>query len=90
MGNTNNNASKILNDLFGTYKNTSGYKDMAMMEVAGRKREFEENLDEMWSIYMKGNLRQITNYQSQLDHLKSLGFKILRNSAGKHKIVVKR
>lgn len=82
-------AEDILNDLFSAYKNTSGYKDSVMMEIFSQREKFEERLDEMWRIYSTGNTRQIVEYQKQIDDVKSCGLKVLRNSAGKHKIVMK-
>lgn len=79
----------ILNDLFSAYQNTSSYKDRAMMEIFVQRQKFEERLDEMWRIYSTGNTRQIVEYQKQVDDIKSCGLKVLRNSAGKHKIVTK-
>lgn len=79
----------ILNDYFQAYQNTSSYKDRAMMEIFVQRQTFEERLDEMWRIYSTGNVRQIVEYQKQIDDIKSCGLKVLRNSAGKHKIVTK-
>ena len=67
----------IFGDYFSAYKNTSGYKDDCMLEITLRKKEFEQNLDDMWAIYKKG-----------VDQIKKAGLKVLRNSQGKHKIVV--
>lgn len=33
----------------------SEFKDYSRMEIAGGKVEFEKNLDNMWTIYTKGN-----------------------------------
>ena len=41
-------------------------------------RSYEEELDEAWSYY-----------QEELEMVKSYGYKVLRNSEGKHKIVKK-
>lgn len=79
----------VLRDLFSAYKNTSNYKDSVMMEIMSRREEFENTLDEMWRIYTSGNPRQIVEYQKQIGNIKSCGLKVLRNSAGKHKIVMK-
>ena len=59
-----------------------------MLEITLRKREFETHLDDMWRNYMDGCTQQIIEYNNQLDAIKSCGLKVLRNSAGKHKIVV--
>lgn len=81
----------VFNDIFGTYfdtyKDTSRCRDESMLDIALRKHEFEKTLDEMWRIYSSGNVCQIVEYQKQVDYIKSFGFKVLRNSAGKHKIV---
>ena len=53
-----------------------------------RRQEFEKNLDDMWFNYSKGMVVQLVNYNKQLDSIKNCGLKVLRNSAGKHKIVV--
>lgn len=43
----------LFKNYFGAYKNTSKYKDSAMLEIALKKNEFEKNLDDMWDIYKK-------------------------------------
>ena len=48
-------AETILNDVLNACKQSSGFKDCSRMEIAGRKAEFEKNLDNMWAIYTKGN-----------------------------------
>lgn len=77
----------IFGDYFDAYKNTSKYKDESMLEITLRKKEFEQNLDDMWEIYRKGNTKQIVEYQKGVDNIKHAGLKVLRNSQGKHKIV---
>lgn len=54
-----------------------------------KEGEFEKNLDNMWAIYTKGNPKQIVEYFKGVNYIKSLGFKILRNSVGKHKLILK-
>lgn len=81
------NFENIFSDYFDTYKNTSKYKDESMLEITLRKKEFEQNLDDMWEIYRKGNTKQIVEYQKGVDNIKNAGLKVLRNSQGKHKIV---
>ena len=78
----------MFGDYFNVYRNTSKYKDESMLEITLRKKEFEQNLDDMWAIYKKGNIQQIVNYQKGVDQIKNSGLKVLRNSEGKHKIVV--
>lgn len=82
------NFNNIFGDYFSAYQNTSKYKDESMLEITLRKKEFEQNLDEMWSIYIRGVPQQIINYQKGVDQIKKTGLKVLRNSQGKHKIVV--
>lgn len=77
----------ILGTYFDTYKDTSRCRDESMLDLALRKQEFEKTLDDMWRVYSSGNVRQIVEYQKQVDYIKSFGFKVLRNSVGKHKIV---
>ena len=76
-------------NMFHAYEHTSDYKDSCMMEIMTRRAEFEKNLDDMWAIYGKGNMQQIVEYNNGLQHIKDVGLKVLRNSAGKHKIVFK-
>lgn len=82
------NFENIFGDYFDAYRNTSKYKDNSMLEITLRKKEFEQNLDDMWAIYKKGNTQQIVEYQKGVDQIKKAGLKVLRNSEGKHKIVV--
>lgn len=82
------NFENIFGDYFSAYQNTSKYKDESMLEITLRKKEFEQNLDDMWAIYRKGVSQQIINYQKGVDQIKKAGLKVLRNSQGKHKIVV--
>lgn len=82
------NFEDMFGNYFDAYKNTSKYKDSSMLEIALRKSEFEKNLDEMWAIYNKGLAKQIVNYNKGINQIKDVGFKVLRNSAGKHKIVI--
>ena len=58
------------------------------MKIMVRRQEFEKNLDDMWINYSKGCASQIVYYNKQVDGIKQFGLKVLRNSAGKHKIVV--
>ena len=78
----------MFGDYFNVYRNTSEYKDKSMLEITLRKKEFEQNLDDMWAIYRRGNTKQIVEYQKGVDQIKKTGLKVLRNSEGKHKIVV--
>lgn len=83
-----NSFEDIFGDYFDTYKTTSGYKDGVKMEIMLRRQEFEKILDDMWANYSKGMVVQLVNYNKQLDSIKSCGLKVLRNSSGKHKVIV--
>lgn len=83
-----NSFENIFGDYFDAYKSTQKYKDDSKMEIMFRRQEFEKNLDDMWDNYGKGMVLQLVNYNKQLDNIKSCGLKVLRNSSGKHKIVV--
>jgi len=76
----------IFERYFSAMEHTSDYKDRLMMEIICRKEEFEQNLDSMRAIYGKGIIRQLAEYQKGVDNIKKAGLKVLRNSAGKHKI----
>lgn len=78
----------ILNDYINTYRTTSEYKDRGKMEIMCKRASFEQNLDAMWDIYRKGNPHQIVEYNKGVAQIKECGLKVLRNSAGKHKIVL--
>ena len=67
--------------------NQAGVKVDAV-EVTVGSHEFEKNLDEMWAIYSRGCTQQIIEYNKGVEQIKSAGFKVYRNSAGKHKIVI--
>ena len=79
-----------LNAMFESYKHTSDYKDMSMLEIMAHREEFEKNLDEMWAIYQRGNLKQVLEYKKGIRMIKDAGLVPMRNSAGKHKIVYKK
>lgn len=87
-----NNFEDIFGDYFDAYidayKSTQKYKDDFKMEIMLRRQEFEKNLDDMWLNYSRGMVVQLVNYNKQLDTIKSYGLKVLRNSSGKHKIIV--
>lgn len=82
------NFEDMFDNYLNAYKNTSDYKDTSMLEIAFRKEEFEENLDKMWSIYSSGCIQQIAEYNKGVNQIKHVGFKVYRNSSGKHKIVI--
>jgi hypothetical protein len=84
----NNEAQKMLENMFTAYKNSYGYKDAASMEIMLRRQEFEQNLDEMWKIYVSGNIKQVAEYKKQVQHIKAAGLVVKRSkTTGKHKIV---
>ena len=80
------NFEDIFGNYFDTYKTTSKYRDESRLEIALRKKEFEEHLDKMWDIYHR-NPAQIVEYNKQVSSIKEAGCKVMRNSAGKHKII---
>lgn len=78
---------KILDDVFNAYKHSSQCKDDSMMGVMLRREEYEKHLDEMWAIFRSGLFEQAVEYKKQVRSIKEAGLVVLRNSAGKHKIV---
>ena len=78
----------FINEWFNAYQHTSGYRDDNMLNIAMRKEEFEDQLNEMWHIYSTGQVRQIIEYNKQVSEIKRYGYKVMRNSEGKHKIVL--
>ena len=84
----NNAFQEMFGDYLNAYKNTSKYKDDCVLDIALRKKKFEQNLDEMWQIYRNGCVQQIVEYQKGLKQIKESGYKVYRNSDGKHKIVL--
>ena len=83
------NFADILDDYMNAYKSTSEYKDKLKMDIYLRKAEYEEHLDQMYANYIHGCAHQIISYNEQIGDIKSAGLKVLRNSSGKHKIVIK-
>lgn len=82
------NWNQIFGDLFKASQNSYKAKDDQRMDIAIQKSKYEENLDEMWRIYNSGTVQQIVEYQKQIDSIKNSGCRVLRNSDGKHKIVI--
>lgn len=76
----------IFGDFLGEYNDSYQNKDNTSFDIALRKHQYEERLDEMWQI-IPYNSKQIVEYNKQVDMIKGTGYKILRNSYGKHKIV---
>lgn len=84
-----NNFIDMLTDYMDTYKSTGGCMDKLKMDIYLRKAEYEEHLDKMYANYIHGCAHQIISYNEQIGDIKSAGLKVLRNSSGKHKIVIK-
>ena len=78
----------MFGDYFDAYKQTGKYRDDGILEIALRKKEFEDNLNEMWRIYSTGSVSQIVEYNKQVEYIKQCGYKVMRNSAGNHKLVL--
>jgi hypothetical protein len=79
--------TKVIHDLFDSFKHTAEYKDSVMMEIMGRRQEFEEHLDKMWQTYTRGNMQQVVEYKKQVQYIKGAGLIVLRSkTTGKHKI----
>ena len=85
----NNDAKQKLHDIFNAYKHTSDYKDRVMIDIMANKEKFEQNLDDMWDIYTRGNMMQVFEYRKAVDQIKNAGLRVQRNSSGKHRIVCK-
>ena len=82
----------LFDDMFGSVLNSDNLDSslyLQQTEILLRKDEFEKNLDDMWAAYSRGLAMQIVNYQKQVDRIKGCGLKVLRNSEGKHKILMK-
>lgn len=77
-------------DMFSAYEHSFGHKDTLMMEIMFCRKKYEQNLDEMWSIYLSGNPKQIVEYEKGVNDIKNAGLRVLRNSSGKHKIELKK
>lgn len=82
----NNNFETLFRDYFATYNDSYQNRDNTAFDIALQKQQYEENLDEMWRI-IPYNPKQIIVYNKQVDMIKDAGYKVLRNSHGKHKIV---
>lgn len=79
---------KKLDDIFNAYRHTSDYRDRAMIDIMCNREKYEQNLDEMWRIFTRGNMNQVFEYRKQIENIKSAGLQVLRSkSTGKHKIV---
>lgn len=83
-----NEAQRKLHDMFETFKHSYSYKDSARMEIMCRRQEFEQRLDDMWKIYLSGNMKQVVAYKQQIKDIKDAGLIVQRSkSTGKHRIV---
>ena len=65
---------------------TGKYRDSSKMEIALRKAEFEKSLNDFYAAYRKNPILYAVKYQEQHKAVKESGCKVLRNSAGIHKI----
>lgn len=84
-----NNFIDMLTYYMDAYKSTGRCVDKLKMDIYLRKAEYEEHLDKMYANYIHGCAHQIISYNEQIGDIKSAGLKVLRNSSGKHKIVIK-
>lgn len=82
------NWNTIFGDIFKASQNSYKARDNAKMDIAINKSKYEETLDEMWRLYHSGTIQQVVEYQKQIDSIKNSGCRVLRNSNGKHKIVI--
>lgn len=81
-------SKQFFDDMMAAFGGSNSHQGNIRMDIACRKHELEENLDKMYANYMKGNARQLEEYFKGVNHIKGAGCKVLRNSAGKHKIVL--
>ena len=88
MSNNSDFINNMFGDYFNAYKQTGKCRDDGMLEIALRKKEFEEHLNEMWRIYSTGNVSQIVEYNKQVQSIKQYGYKVMRNNAGNHKLIL--
>lgn len=81
---------QFFRDLFEPYLHTSSSMDSRMISIMQKRAEYEKCLDEMWAIYLRGNLKQLPIYKDQVRYIKEANLEVLRSkSTGKHKIVYK-
>lgn len=86
MADTNWNT--IFGELFKASQNQYGAKDDIKMNIVCNKSKCEEKLDELWRMIGKENPQKISKYKEQVKKIKDSGCRVLRNSVGKHKIVI--
>lgn len=82
----NNNFETLFSDYFAACNNSYQNRDNTAFDIALRKQQYEENLDAMWRNVVY-NTELIIEYNKQVGMIKSAGFRVYRNSEGKHKIV---
>ena len=82
----NNNCNDIFGNIFDAYNTAWNYQDSSKMEIALRKEEFEKALNDFYEAYRSNPMLYAVEYQEQLKVVKDSGCKVLRNSAGRHKI----
>ena len=82
----NNNCNDIFGNIFDAYNTAWNYQDSSKMEIALRKEEFEKALNDFYEAYRSNPMLYSVKYQEQLKVVKDSGCKVLRNSAGRHKI----
>lgn len=86
-----NEAQRKLHDMFEPYFHTFANKDSKMIAIMQKREEYEKTLDEMWRIYLSGNMKQLFIYKDQVKYIKDAGLEVLRSkSTGKHKITYKK
>ena len=76
----------IFLEIYLMYKTTGKYQDSSKIEIALRKEEFEKALNDFYEAYRSNPMLYAVKYQEQLKFVKDSGCKVLRNSAGIHKI----
>lgn len=80
----------FISEWFEAYQTTNDWQDKGKLDIALRKTELENTLNEMWDIYMSGAASQIVEYNKQVAEIKRYGYKVLRNSVGLHKLILNR
>lgn len=81
-------SADFIKEWFEAYQTTNDWQDKGKLDIALRKSEFENTLNEMWDIYSRGNPAQIVEYNKQIAEIKRYGYKVLRNSIGLHKLIL--
>lgn len=82
---------QFLRDLFEPYFHTSSSMDSRMIDIMHHRADYEKRLDDMWAVYLKGNLKQLPIYKDQIKYIKAANLEVLRSkSTGNHRIVYKK